>query len=1758
MNFHHLRTLATNRIVILIFFLLAIQTIVWSQPRITDFNPKSGSVGTAITITGNNFSSSSAGNIVYFGAVKATIQSATSNSISVIVPAGASYQPISVTTGGLTGYSIKPFKVTFDPEVSTFAINDFPHYGGLFDEVQGSDTRGGVAADFDGDGMVDVAMPAYGLNQLSFYRNISVNDTIRFATRKDISTGRTPSKIEIADIDGDGKTDIVLLNFTDETLSIYRNISTTGNINFASRVDINIPNISEVKIADFNDDGRPDLVVSADLLTGKMIFIPNASVIGNIAFGSFVEYTLGGGYNKMEVDDINGDGKNDVVVVNIVGFQFLVLINTSSTSAISFSSSAPVHTNQRPYHITIVDLNDDGKKDIAIAYFTSSSFSVFKNTSGLASISFDLPQTYYLGVVSNSEISTADIDGDGKPDLCIGDASGRTQLFKNNSTSTAISFLPKVVYGPTANYNKALLNDFNNDSKPDILLVCQGTIRGVVLNNKVGSPWIDSFTPLSALLGTTVTIKGENFDQASAVLFGGNPAESFSVVNSSTITAVVAEGATGSVSISTSRGADSKDGFTYLGVPTITSFTPASGEIGTQVTINGKNFSGISAVKFGGVPASSFNLINNTTITAIIANGVSGEVSVTNTNGTGTLPGFTYLSPSITSFTPMSAGTGTPVIINGTNFLSVTSVSFGGVPATSFVVHSPTSITAVVSGGLSGKVSVTTASGKSELDGFVFTLPPPPVITSFTPQFGNVGTSVTIKGENFNNIPEHNIVHFGATRAIVSSASSNQLVVIVPKGSTFKPITVLNKSNNLAGSSASPFIVTHTTSGASLGEGNFTHYKNIGIAPGYYDSYIYDKEVTDLDGDGKPDILFSKVNNTIGYFKNLSSVGRFDFSTEKFIPGFNVNNPIINIADIDGDGKVDVVSLASINGSRLAIARNTSIPGDISFDTLVTSNLFSNSNKMGIGDLDNDGRPDIVGANADGRIITIVQNISIPGIVAFTAPFHINYNGFASNIILDDFNGDGLKDILVSNSFYGYAYVSVFKNTSVGNSISFAPSQDFPVGDQPGRIAVCDIDNDGKKDILASNTNSTFFSILRNTGTLGEISFAPKEDFSTTPVGRVMDITTADIDGDGKPDVIIGVDLGNGGSIGIFKNNSTLGVISLGEQYNFSDRIPWAVTVADMDGDDRADILGAYPTNVDTRVTIFKNNVTNLPVINSFNNNGTEGTYMVINGDNFTGTIQVRFGGVDAKSFQVTSDNVIEAYVSNGATGIVEVTNAVGTGVGGGFVYHNNPLITGFSPASGTVGDTITISGQNLGGTYEINFGGYLATSVIVVDSSTVKGVIRPYSGSGNIQIKTYGGDTEIEGFRFIPPPPTIFSITPGWGTIGTAIKISGTYLGETTEVSFGGVPAASFSVNDINTITAVLGDGASGEISVITTTGKDELQNFIFIPPPPVINSFSPMEGGTDTTITIMGVNFLDVSEVSFGGVPASAFNVINATTIKAIVANGASGEVFVNASGGVGRLAGFIYQFPKPQIISVTPISSISGDVISIKGKHFTGTTAVSFGGTPAQSFTVISDTLITAVVGTGSSGNILVTTPSGTVTIAGFKYIELPVIHSFAPISAKKGEVITINGAHLLRVKAVKLGNVSADNLKIESDSRITVTVGSGASGAVELLTEYGNTVKEGFTFIEALEETDSLQNEIEVRPNPASGFVTIEHPSVNKTTHITFYDKNGKEMDIHPVLANTNSTRVSLQNLPPGFYFVVWTNGNKRIQQKLIVR
>ena len=356
------------------------------------------------------------------------------------------------------------------------------------------------------------------------------------------------------------------------------------------------------------------------------------------------------------------------------------------------------------------------------------------------------------------------------------------------------------------------------------------------------APVVSSFSPTEGEVDTEVTITGVNFSDMSSeneVRFGGVMAAAPTSASTTSLAVLVPSGAvTGRVSVAVGgqTGTSSTD-FTVTGTtpapepPVVSSFTPTEGEVGTSVTITGENFSDMPSeneVKFGGVMAAAPTSASTTSLTVLVPSGArTGSISVAVGGQTGTSSeSFTVTAPApapeppvVSSFTPSEGVVGTSVTITGDNFSATPSeneVRFGGVMAAEPTSASTTSLTILVpSGARTGSISVA-VGGQTGTSSENFTVtapapaPDPPVVSSFTPTSGPVGTTVTITGENFSDMPSENEVGFGGVMAEdPTSASTTSLTVRVPSGARTGRVSVA--VGGQTGTSSEDFTVTGTT-----------------------------------------------------------------------------------------------------------------------------------------------------------------------------------------------------------------------------------------------------------------------------------------------------------------------------------------------------------------------------------------------------------------------------------------------------------------------------------------------------------------------------------------------------------------------------------------------------------------------------------------------------------------------------------------------------------------------------------------------------------------------------------------------------------------------------------------------------------------------------------------------------------------------------------------------------------------------------------
>ncbi len=473
-----------------------------------------------------------------------------------------------------------------------------------------------------------------------------------------------------------------------------------------------------------------------------------------------------------------------------------------------------------------------------------------------------------------------------------------------------------------------------------------------------------------------------------------------------------------------------------------------------------------------------------------------------------------------------------------------------------------------------------TTVGAVSVSTFTAFAPNAPYISSVEPINALVGSTVTITGFNFSPTTTNNMVFFGATMATVVTATANSLTVIVPIGANNAYVTELNLTTNLSASSLQRFNPIYSPVKEGITINDFMAKQDFANGSGSNPLSI---AIGDLNADGKPDLAVANYGTSdISVFINTATSGQINSGSFAAKQNYSVGGPAqgIAIGDLDADGKPDLA--IACNGYVVSVLRNTSSSGTLSFASKVDFTTNQNATSVVIGDLDEDGRPEMVVTNATSNNISIYQNLSTIGNIAFANKIDFAVGNNPKSVCIGDIDGDGKVDITVANT--GSNNVSVFLNTSNTGGISLVSKVDFTTGTAPNFVTLGDFNGDTKLDLAITNQNDNSVSILKNTSSVSSISFATKVDFTTgtTPTS----IALGDLDGDSKVDLVVSNQATN--TVSVLRNNSNIDTISFNTKVDFTTGNGTAsVAVGDLDGDEKPDI--AIANSIANSISILRN-----------------------------------------------------------------------------------------------------------------------------------------------------------------------------------------------------------------------------------------------------------------------------------------------------------------------------------------------------------------------------------------------------------------------------------------------------------------------------------------------------------------------------------------------------------------------------------------
>ncbi|MEV0033900.1 IPT/TIG domain-containing protein [Nocardia sp. NPDC050793] len=377
---------------------------------------------------------------------------------------------------------------------------------------------------------------------------------------------------------------------------------------------------------------------------------------------------------------------------------------------------------------------------------------------------------------------------------------------------------------------------------------------------------------------------------------------------------------------------------------------------------------------------------------------------------------------------------------------------------------------------------------------------------------------------------------------------------------------------------------------------------------------------------------------------------------------------------------------------------------------------------------------------------------------------------------------------------------------------------------------------------------------------------------------------------------------------------------------------------------------------------------------------------------------------------------------------------------------------------------------------------------------------------------------------------PTITSLSPTSGPASgfNGVVITGTDFTGPATVRFG-TTATTFTIDSSTQITAIAPPG-SGTVQVTVTTAAGTSNgvpySYVSVPTVPTVASIIPGSGPVTggTLVTLTGTGFTGATAVSFGATAATSYFVLSDNLLVALSPAG-TGTVAVTVTTAGGTSAGVPFTYvPVPTLTSISPTSGpvTGGTTVTLTGTGFTGATAVFFGILPATSFTVNSDTQITAVAPIGlGTVPVTVTTAGGTSNGVLYTYVLLPILLLLIPNSGPSagGTTVTVTGVGLSGATGVSFGATPATSFTVVSDTQITAVSPAGVGTVpVTVTTAAGTSNGLPFTYgsVPAIPVVASI--------SPNSG------PSVGGT------------LVILTGTGFTGATAVSFGATPAAFYFV----------------
>jgi len=1278
--------------------------------------------------------------------------------------------------------------------------------------------------------------PGGGRSNVAFFTVTPSSSSVALvATASPISI-TNPGPVTVADLNGDGKLDLVVSNESDGTVSILLGDG-TGNFTLASSPAAgSYPGV--VAVGDFNGDGIPDLAVAtrnSNSVSGMVaIFLGDGT--GNFTWASSVSSGPFDTPVALAVGDFNGDGKLDLAAVNGDDGSVAILLgdgngNFSLASTPVGPSFPEEGTNGL---IGVGDFNGDGNLDLAVLDGGSKVLILLGDGTG----NFKLASSPATGSFPSSLV-VGDFNADGRLDLAVGNGGDRTVsilLGDGTGNFTLASTPAGAGGGPLA------LGDFNADGKLDLAVINYANAINtacILLGDGTGG-----FTLASC------SDTGEKTSSIAVGDFNGDGRLDVAVTNSGNNTvSILLQGSTatlapGSLSfgtqlVSTTSGPQLLTLTNSGSLPATITEIAVSGDFAETNTCGGSLAAGASctiSVTFSPLGPG----IRPGTVT--IADNAPGSPQTASLTGSGVISGpNATLSPASLTFPYQLIHATSPAeILTLTNF-GTTALSVGSVTASGDFAETNTCGSSVASGASctisvtftptqegtrTGSVTITdNAAGGPQIasltgSGVLGENPVPFIDPPLTPDAAAPGGpqfTLTLRGTGF---VSGSVVDWDGAPLVTQFVSSSQLTVTVPvsyfdtAGTAW--VTVVNPAPGGGGSNIAYFSIAAPTSAVAWTASELT----TGNTP---ISVI----AADFNGDGRQDLAVTNLSDgTVSIWlgnQNGTFQPRVDYPAG--------SQPWSIVAgDFNGDGKQDLV-VSSFGGQVSILMGN----GDGSFQAPVSYNVSSSTGIMplAVGDFNGDGRLDVVAGGTWPNTFSILFG---NGDGSFQSPVNFGANDgcLSPSTTVGDLNNDGIPDLaFLCGSIQVYlgngdgTFQSPRQTPLFFSSLAGGAFADWNGDGQLDAVVLDSEEHCGGEDGVPGPACTQFYFVPGNgDGTFGSPSTAGESALPWYSPGLFVSLTVGDFNSDGKLDVCgSSGDLFLGNGDGTFQ--APVGVPAPGSTYG-------PAAAADFNGDGRLDlaVLDTYfPANT---LYILLQLAPGSPLLAISTTSvgfgpqsvGTTSGAQSVTLTN-TGNAPVTITSI-AASGDFAQTNTCGSSVAASTSCTISITftpTAEGNRTGAITVTDNAPgspqvvtlMGTGMGPAVSFSASTMSVGGQVVGTTSG-------AHTVTLTNSGTGTLAIASVAASGDFS------ETNTCGKSVAAGASCTISVTfapTAAGTRSGTITITDNAPGSPHVVTLTGTgmgPAVSFNASTMSVGGEIVGTTSSAHTVTLTNSGNEAL----------------------------------------------------------------------------------------------------------------------------------------------------------------------------------------------------------------------------------------------------------------------------------------------------------------------------------------------